>query len=648
MSDPARLAARILIERALVQSETTLEEAGADGKVILAVVPGPCWSRVVRDEWGSFVRSDEYCIAGGDRYWSDRQGWLAWVEDDAASPSPYLDAEAFSAAISSGRHCAGFAASTAQLPVDLVQAADHVLVLPALTQADVKSLAQSLCGGAVHDLVDAGIAASLTPRLLRLAYRRHYDATAFIKKLTEVCSREPRTGAAGPIKFSREPSLAQLHGMDSAVAWGYRLAKDVAAFKEGELSWTDIDRGCLLSGAPGTGKTTYAKALAATCGLHLVQGSYATWIATESGHQGDFVRGMKATFQEARANAPAIVFLDEIDSFPSRSMVSRSHPEWHVQAVNALLAEVDDALARPGVVIIGACNEPSRLDPALVRHGRLGTRFSIELPGPKALALIMREHLRPDELADTSTLLEDLALLATGLTGADIEAAVRAARRRARVGERRISIEDLEAELEGSDVLPLGHLETAALHAAGRAFAVEVLFPGQLEGVSLRQGDVYVSWIAPTHARRLRELQRELVCLLAGRAAEEAFVGEPSTLAGGSAASSLAAATKLAMTAVASWGLALPISSRASAWGLTGSPDAVWYGAPDDWRTPDALVATPGLLGKALALLGDAYAEALALVGKSRQPIAALTQALNERRALNGATVAGIVSGYHR
>ena len=646
--DPARIAMRILLKRALDEAHTDASQAGADGVTIVVIVADPLWASVARDEWGSLARQGRAHYDGHMSYfWSDRPTWIAWTVAADDIDAVRDEFGSIPKAIADNRHCAGFATDMKLLPQDLVQAADYILALPALTAADVTSIAEQTCEGRVSKHVDQDLATALTPRLLRLAYRKRYDASAYIRKLQEVCSKE--SAAPEPVSVTNtsveQPRLDQLHGMEAAVAWGRQLARDVAAFREGGLRWSDIDHACLLTGPPGTGKSTFAQALAATCGLHLLQGSYAIWMATRRGHQGDLLRSMAETFQDARENAPALICLDEFDSFPDRDTLSDGHPEWHVQLVNALLAELDLALAHPGIVIVAACNDGRQLDPALVRSGRLGTRFAIALPDSQALALIMREHLRSGELDETS--LEAPALLATGLSGADVARAVQGARRRARIDGRPMAIDDLRAEITGEELSP-EDMDVVALYAAGKAMALEVLWPGRLECVALRRLENGIVRKSAVYVRKREDFDNELICLLAGRAAEAVMLGEASSLAGGGTESDLALATKLAVAAVGSYGLDRPsvTSSRADGWsGSKPSREVVWHGAPEDSR--GMLLTNRGLSMQVSVLLATAYADAVTMMKARRRTLASLKEALLAQRALSGPAVAKLVGVYH-
>jgi cell division protease FtsH len=142
---------------------------------------------------------------------------------------------------------------------------------------------------------------------------------------------------------------------------------------------------------------------------------------------------MCASFAQAREKTAvaggAILFIDEVDSFPNRETLTHHYKDYEIQVVNALLAEIDGVEGRRGVVLLAACNHPHLLDPALVRSGRLDRHIRISLPDQAALARILREHLGKDFGGES---LQEAALAAAGASGADCEPFVRGARRRAR------------------------------------------------------------------------------------------------------------------------------------------------------------------------------------------------------------------------
>jgi ATP-dependent Zn protease len=358
------------------------------------------------------------------------------------------------------------------------------------------------------------------------------------------------------------PHLASLAGMDDVRRFGEALAIDLADYKAGNILWSDIDSGCLLFGPPGTGKTTVARAIAARCGTAFVATSYADWSGGEAG--ADIIERLRAVFDAARKNAPCVLFIDEIDSLPRRG--SGAHNASYFAVINnALLEEIAGTKRRDGVIIIAACNDPTHLDPALIRSGRLDQMIEIPLPSPEALAGIFRYHLGTDVLKVRD--LDSIALNCIGKSGADIEKIVRESRRLSRQSGERLSDEHLlQVITRSASKLSPEELRTTAVHEAGHAI------------VSFRQGDkkilislaAGVTFSRPGNGPRVstREgVTAQLVRLLAGRAAEEILLGTITGGAGGTDSSDLACASKLALDAIAKRGL----SARGH---------LMWYEAP--------------------------------------------------------------------
>jgi ATP-dependent Zn protease len=419
--------------------------------------------------------------------------------------------------------------------------------------------------------------------------------------------------------------------MNEAVTWGMKLVNDIADYKGGKLKWSDVDHGCLLSGPPGVGKTLFGRALSETCAVPLIVGSFSLWHSSGGGHQGAFLKAMRGAFSAAKKQAPVILFIDEIDSFPHRAALRHDWADYEIQIVNALLAELDGTEGREGVVVIGACNLPEKLDPALVRSGRLDRHIRIELPDPAALEKILREHLGPDLLdADLAT----VAIAATGSSGADCERYVRGARRAARVAGRPMHLGNLIEEIGGHDQRSEPELLRAAIHEAGHAYAFATLLPGRLEAVSIRVVGSLGGTTAsknPNSPLTAADARLHMVTLLCGRAAEQVFYGDPSSGAGGAVHSDLGIATRWATAAAASLGFSKEL-------GL------VWRGDPDQANLSEMLASNPGLASVVQAELGAAYQEALLLIEGGRESVAGLAKALVQHRALSAEQVAAILA----
>jgi hypothetical protein len=640
--DPAQLAAVRLLANALSAGSATFDHAGRDGVIVLVQVPDVSWTTLVQTAWQVGARKDGKPEDGmRGRFWRDAD-WYSWAPVESHGGYAVQNgAELFAEAVAAGLHCVGFTSNLAWLPSDLILCADHHLKLLPLNGADVVAIAEGICGDKAAETISDEQAAGLTPRLLRLARRPNQTASDYLHKIQEVLGRdrkidnEPVKVPAPSGTVRQSPTLERLHGVSAAVSWGRALAHDLRQFQEGKLPWADVDRGVLLSGPPGTGKTLFARALAATCAVPLVTGSYGEWLGTGSAHQGDLLKAMRKTFAAARDAAPSILFVDEVDSFPNRSTLTHKWADWEIQVVNALLSEIDGVEGRDGVVLVAACNHPDRLDPALTRSGRLDRHIRISLPDVPALAAILREHLGA-ELAGVNLL--PAALAGAGSTGADAERFVRGARRRARSAGRDLMLDDLMVEIGGDGGRSPRDLWITAIHEAGHAVACCEVLPGTLSAISLRRVGETAGFTAITGSSvysNASDIRARLIFMLAGRAAEELFLGHPSSGAGGGPDSDLAITTRLATTA-------------AAALGLDPESGLIWTGLPDAASLPQMLREMPDLAARVRDTVTEAYSAATQLIRRRASAVEALAAALLERRALAGSEAEAIVAQHVR
>ncbi|WP_105438970.1 ATP-binding protein [Neorhizobium sp. T25_13] len=195
------------------------------------------------------------------------------------------------------------------------------------------------------------------------------------------------------------PSLTveTLSGYGKAKTWALDLKLDLADYKAGSLAWSDMSTKLLLYGAPGTGKTTFARALCNSLQVPLFVTSVSTWL--QGGHLNDVIDKMAKTFAEARALAPSILFIDEIDGIGKRQPASQEYADYWNTVVNKALELLNGVVKSDGLVIVGATNRPEQIDEAIKRSGRLETHIEIPLPDAATLAEIFAYHLGDDVAA---------------------------------------------------------------------------------------------------------------------------------------------------------------------------------------------------------------------------------------------------------
>lgn len=188
--------------------------------------------------------------------------------------------------------------------------------------------------------------------------------------------------------------VERLAGYGDARRWALDLKTDLEAYKDKEVEWSDLSSRLLLSGPPGTGKTTFARALCNTLQVPLIATSVARWL--ETSHLGDVLAAMNTTFEQATESAPCILFIDEVDNIGSRGSGDRAYDDYWASIVNRVLELLDGAAKTEGVIVVGATNRPDKIDPAILRSGRLERHIVIPAPDTAALVQIIAHHLGSD------------------------------------------------------------------------------------------------------------------------------------------------------------------------------------------------------------------------------------------------------------
>ncbi|CAN7476055.1 AAA family ATPase [Rhizobium sp. LjRoot98] len=206
--------------------------------------------------------------------------------------------------------------SAEAVPSDLRHSLDAIVQVPPPDSRLVRGVVRWAYGIGVTEQQAESLAKSNWKRL-KLAMTRGRPISRVFAILEKMSQEEP----SAP-RQTKDPEalsdirLEEMEGYGEAKEWGLELAHDLADWRAGAITWEDVDKGVLLSGPPGTGKTMFARALAASCRVKLIATSYAKWQA--KGYLNDFLKAMQKNFKEARDAAPAILFIDEVDAFGSR------------------------------------------------------------------------------------------------------------------------------------------------------------------------------------------------------------------------------------------------------------------------------------------------------------------------------------------
>ncbi|GGO35079.1 ATP-dependent zinc metalloprotease FtsH [Deinococcus humi] len=409
----------------------------------------------------------------------------------------------------------------------------------------------------------------------------------------------------------------------------------------------EIPKGVLLVGPPGTGKTLLARAIAGEADVPFFSVSASEFMEMFVGVGASRVRTL---FEDARKSAPAIMFIDEIDSIGRKrgAGIGGGHDERE-QTLNQILSEMDGFDKSSNVIVLGATNRPDVLDPALLRPGRFDRQVTIDLPTMKEREAILKVHLRNKPLAEGVDV-NEVARSTPYFSGADLknitnEAALEAAR----LSKTQIDMSDFYRAL---DKITLG-LENSSLsvtpeekraiayHEAGHAVTAAVI-PGsdRLQKVSIipRGRALGAAFYLPEEQVLMSKerLENQLVVALGGRAAEEVFIGSVTS----GAADDFRKASNIARKMVLEWGMGENFKNMA----LSSDSGPVFLG--EDMARPKAFSEhTSQLVDEDVKrILNHAFERARDLVTEYKAAMHEVAEALLTQELITGDVVRDAVA----
>jgi cell division protease FtsH len=433
-------------------------------------------------------------------------------------------------------------------------------------------------------------------------------------------------------------TFADVAGLDEAVEELAEIKDFLAAPERFDGLGARIPKGVLLYGPPGTGKTLLAKAVAGEAGVPFFSISGSDFVEMFVGVGASRVRDL---FAKAKAAAPAIVFVDEIDAVGRHrgAGVGGGHDERE-QTLNQLLVEMDGFDPKTGVILLASTNRPDILDPALLRPGRFDRQIVVDRPDLEGRRAILAVHAREKPLADGVDL-EVVARRTPGFTGADLanlvnEAALLAGRR----ALDRIGVPQLEEAIDRvmagperrSRIISDAERRVIAFHEGGHALVSHALphtDPVHKVSIIPRGRALGYTLTLPTEDRflvRRSELVDELAMLLGGRSAEELIFADPTT----GAQNDIDRATTIARQMVTEYGM----SDRLGPMRL-GQPQGEVFLGRDFTSTPDYSPELAAAIDAEVRdLLDAAHVTARSILGTNRVALDRLAAALIEHETI--------------
>ena len=428
-------------------------------------------------------------------------------------------------------------------------------------------------------------------------------------------------------------------GLDEAVAELQEIKDFLAKPQKFRAMGAKIPKGVLLYGPPGTGKTLLARAVAGEAGVPFFSISGSDFVEMFVGVGASRVRDL---FEQAKAQAPAIIFVDEIDAVGRHrgAGLGGGHDERE-QTLNQLLVEMDGFDVNTGVILIAGTNRPDILDPALLRPGRFDRQVMVDRPDLRGREAILRVHAKGKPLSEEI----DLAVLARqtpGFTGADLANLINeAALLSARFGKDEIGQEELEEAADRviagperrSMVMTEEDKKVTAYHEAGHAlvgFALPRADPVHKATIIPRGRSLGHTLLLPTEDRvhmRRSEMVDRLAMMLGGRTAEELIFSDPTT----GASDDIKRSTDLARRMVMEWGMSDRLGPM-----KYGQPEGEVFLGRDYTRHQDYSDEVASIIDEEVRrLITRAHDEARAILATHRQALDRLAGALIERETLD-------------
>jgi cell division protease FtsH len=408
-----------------------------------------------------------------------------------------------------------------------------------------------------------------------------------------------------------------------------------------------IPKGVLLVGPPGTGKTLLARAIAGEANVPFFTISGSDFVEMFVGVGASRVRDL---FNQAKKNAPCIIFIDEIDAVGRHrgAGLGGGHDERE-QTLNQLLVEMDGFESNEGVIVMSATNRPDVLDPALLRPGRFDRQIVVSTPDVKGREEILKVHTRKTPVSEDVEL-SIIARGTPGFSGADLanlvnEAALLAARH----DKKAIEMDDFEHAKDKvlmgverrSMIIPLEERKLTAYHEAGHALVAKMI-PGTdpIHKVTIiprgrALGLTQQLPIDERHTYSRDYLLNSISILLGGRVAEELVIGQLTTGSG----NDIERATKLARKMVCEWGM----SDKLGPLNYGKNEEHIFLGREIARHRDFSEQTAQGIDEELKELVGRCYTQARDIISKHISSLHALATALLEKEVLDGMEVDAII-----